>query len=343
MKLIKDTYSQIFTDDKTVFIPPNMIKGEYSKKLPQDYVNACRFFGITLIDRTKTLDDGIGFHIVDPMVCKNTEQSFEDITMQRADDILDNSINSNRIISLLWSGGIDSTTALVALYIRAKERDCLERIEVLLTTHSILEFENFYFEIIQKELKYKIITPPIYTYMNPNEIMVTGELGDQLFGSDFLESYIKEGVHTKAYEDILPEIASQKLNSSKDAEAVLRFLEPQVKQSPIEITSLYDYIWWLNYSMKWQFVSFRILSRMIQEEIPYQLEDNMVHFFQNKKFQQWALRKNAFKIKTEWQSYKYVAKEFIHKYFEDKSYLLNKTKEQSLGNISQHDAFSFLH
>jgi len=344
MKLIKDTHGQIFLDNKVVFIPTNMILGEFSKKLPPEYINACKFFGITLIDRTKTLDDGIDFYIIDSMCRESIDKSFEEITFDRADAILDNATQTNRKISLLWSGGIDSTTALLALYIKAKKRDCLERIQVFLTTHSIEEFENFYTQIILKDLSHKIITPPIYTYMNPSEIIVTGELGDQLFGSDFLEKYIKQGIHTMPYEYILPQIVSKKLNSTKDADLLLKFLEKQIEQSPIKIKTLYDYIWWLNYSMKWQYVTFRILSCIIEKrEIPYEVEENMVHFFQSYEFQQWALRENRFKIKKEWQSYKYIAKEFINRYFEDAAYLQNKTKEQSLGNISKHESFSFLY
>jgi len=343
MKLIKDSYNQISVHGKPLFIPISMIKGEYSKVLPKDYLNACKFFGITLIDRTQTLDDGIGFSVLDKMIYGSTEKSFEEISLERAENILNNALQTNRNIRLLWSGGIDSTTALLALYIKAKEKSCLEKIKVLLTKHSIDEFENFYTQIIQKELNYKLITPPIYTYMNPKEIMVTGELGDQLFGSDFLESYIKENLHNTPYENILPQIASTKLGSSKEAESMLNYLQVQIQKSPIAIVSLYDYIWWLNYSMKWQFVTFRILSRMIEQKIPYQIEDNMIHFFQNQDFQEWALRKNNFKIKEDWKSYKYIAKAFIHKYFEDEAYFIYKTKEQSLQNVSRNESFSFLH
>ena len=344
MKLTKNTHGQIFLDDKVVFIPTNMILGEFSKKLPQNYINACKFFGITLIDRTKMLDDGINFHIVDQISQKGIDKSFEDITFDRADAILDNAIKANRKISLLWSGGIDSTTALLALYIKAKKRDCLEMIQVFLTTHSIKEFKNFYVQVILKDLNYKIITPPIYTYMTPSQMIITGELGDQIFGSDFLEEYIKQGIHTIPYEDILPQIAFEKLNSTKDADLLLKFLEKQIEQAPVKITTLYDYIWWLNYSMKWQYVTFRILSRIIEKrEIPYEIEENMFHFFQSYEFQRWALRESRFKIKKEWQSYKYIAKEFINRYFEDREYLQNKTKEQSLGNISKHEGFSFLY
>lgn len=339
----KDTYNRISIGNKQLFIPINMIQGEYSKILPNDYINACKFFGITLIDRTKTLDDGIGFQIVDEMLYEPTEKSFEYICFDKANSILDNAIQSNRNISLLWSGGIDSTTALLALYLKAKERNAINKINVLLSSHSIIEFENFFTNIIRTELKYQIINPPIYTYIDLSNIIVTGELGDQLFGSDFLEEYIKQGVHTMPYEEILPQIASEKLASTKDADALLKFLEPQIAKSFIPIKTLYDYVWWLNYSMKWQYVAFRIISNTFNTKRPIQLGDNFINFFQSNDFQKWALRDNSFKIKQEWESYKYIAKEFIHKYFQDEEYLHNKTKEQSLGNIVQNNNFSFLY
>ena len=37
------------------------------------------------------------------------------------------------------------------------------------------------------------------------------------------------------------------------------YLAPQLAKAPFPIVTLFDFLWWINYSLKWQHVSLRLL------------------------------------------------------------------------------------
>ncbi|PKV53177.1 hypothetical protein ATE84_5313 [Aquimarina sp. MAR_2010_214] len=65
----------------------------------------------------------------------------------------------------------------------------------------------------------------------------------------------------------------------------------------------------------------------------YDLESTVFHFFKSTNFQKWSMSNHNCKIKKEWNSYKYVAKEYIYKFHQDDFYLIKKEKEQSLKEV----------
>ena len=117
---------------------------------------------------------------------------------------------------------------------------------------------------------------------------------------------------------------------------------PQVEKSPVKIKTLFDFLWWMNFSLKWQHVSLRMFYSI--EDGKFSLENNFIHFFSAKDFQKWSISNHECKIKETWKSYKYVAKECIYDFHKDEDYLLNKEKEQSLKDaiISQPDFLGFI-
>lgn len=314
--------------------------GRYRWRAHPLYLRACEFFSCVLIDRTDTLDFGIRYRILDPMreISPDCEQTFADICWQRAAQIADRA--AGHIITVLWSGGIDSTVALLALLHTLEARSALDRLQVLLSKESIAEFPRFFQEVIQVRLAYQILNGTIYDAIDPKHINITGEHGDQLFGSDKLKYAVQTGQAWRPYEDILFYTISRKLGSTRHTDALMAYLEPQVLAAPVMIRTYYDYLWWMNFSLKWQNVSLRLLYGL--EKQRYQLGENLVHFFQDPAFQSWSLANPVQKIGREWPSYKYVAKDFINDLFPDEAYRLTKEKEQSLKEvIVRSKTFSF--
>ncbi len=84
----------------------------------------------------------------------------------------------------------------------------------------------------------------------------------------------------------------------------------------------------MNFSLKWQHVSLRMIYSM--ENVHLSLDENIIHFFSAKNFQNWSISNHERKIKSSWKSYKYIAKEYIFDFHKDENYLFNKEKEQSL-------------
>jgi hypothetical protein len=312
---------------------------EFNRNANPIYLKSCMFFGATLIDRTETLDTGIDFTIIDKIPQSiNTNNSFSEICNKRAIEII---IGTNGIITVLWSGGIDSTVALLSLINELANIDKIDRLKILLSEESIIEYPTFFNDIINKKLNFELIKTAIFDHIKPNETIITGEHGDQLFGSDKLKYPIITGDAFKPYEDILEFIISRKLGTDKFTQPIIDFIDPVIKQSPLEIISLYDYLWWLNFSLKWQTVSMRLIHGL--ERTHNDLENNVFHFFKSNDFQIWSLLNHSIKIKKEWTSYKYIAKEFIYEFHKDDFYLRNKEKEQSLKEVIVNQAdFSIL-
>jgi hypothetical protein len=117
---------------------------------------------------------------------------------------------------------------------------------------------------------------------------------------------------------------------------------PQIEKSPVKIETLFDFLWWMNFSLKWQHVSLRMFYE--DGNARFSLDENFLHFFSSKSFQNWSISNHGSKIKKTWNSYKYIAKECIFDFHKDENYLLNKEKEQSLKDaiISQPSFFRFI-
>ncbi|MEX6625419.1 hypothetical protein [Tenacibaculum salmonis] len=302
---------------------------EIKKKANPIYLQSCIFFGATLIDRTQNLDSGIDFTILDkiPQI-SNTSKTFSEICSERACEIID---TTHGKIKVLWSGGIDSTVALISLINELKYIDKINRLTILLSKESIIEYPTFFNDIIENKLNYEMIKTTIFNHIQPIETIITGEHGDQLFGSDKLKYPVITGDAFSPYEDILEFIISRKLGTDKFTNQIIDFINPVIKQSPFEIITLYDYMWWLNFSLKWQTVSMRLIHGL--ERNHEDLETTVFHFFKSNNFQIWSLENHSSKIKKEWSSYKYIAKEFIYEFHKDPFYLEKKEKEQSLKEV----------
>lgn len=303
--------------------------GKWRMKANPIYLKSCQFFGATLIDRTGMLDSGLDFSIIDPIPQPSAIiLSFEECCEQRATAIVQAITGS---IKVLWSGGIDSTVALISLIKALQQQNELSRLKVLLSQESVEEYPRFYHEVIEGKLAVEKIKTTIFEGIAPQELIVTGEHGDQLFGSDKLKYTILTGEAFRPYEEILSFIISRKLGTTAYTSKIIDFLSLQIQQSPIKINTLYDYMWWMNFSLKWQTVSMRLVHGLGREAID--LEKNVFHFFNSKAFQQWSMANHHAKIKQEWNSYKYVAKELIYRFHPDEFYLLYKEKEASLKEV----------
>ncbi len=333
------------SENKFTFLLLNSILGDrrLKKRLRPEYIAACRFFSAPLIDRTETLDAGIEFEILDRLKDFSvSEKSFSEICARRAEAICKKSFEENRKIQILWSGGIDSTLALVSIFKELEKRESLNQLEVLLSKESVAEYPTFFRDVIEKKLNYIFFDPPIYDYLDEKKIIVTGEHGDQIFGSDKAQHFIMTNQAFRPFEEILPTVIARKLGSNNQVDAIISYLMPQIEKSSVKIETLFDFLWWMNFSLKWQHVSLRMFYA--DETKRFSLDKNFIHFFSAKNFQNWSISNHKFKIKQTWKSYKYIAKECIYDFHKDENYLLNKEKEQSLKDaiISQPDFLGFI-
>jgi len=254
--------------------------------------------------------------------------SFEEIAFKRADYF--KSLNDK--IYLQYSGGIDSTVALLSI-LRSWDKQELERVNILCSYQSIKEFPGFWNEI-NHTFKGRIISSfnNFAPYLEQG-IMINGEVGDQIFGSDLINIienvFDKESIH-KPWEDIIPKTLSV---------ALFPATKPQIKffiqlicstfyACPFPIKTAFDWIWWYNFTTKVQHVTHRLL---MMEDLTKNFH-KIYPFFYTRDFQKWSMENHDLKVGKTSKSYKLEAKKFIHKYLNDENYL-DKPKIGSLGKL----------
>jgi hypothetical protein len=232
-------------------------------------------------------------------------------------------------ITLFWSGGIDSTTAFLAL----RETKTNDNDLVVRYTHdSVTEYPNFLKDII-----------PFGSQLEPENLLinwdknvnyVNGECGDQCFGSDILEKYMDH--INEPWQNILewdnifviPRNLTQE-TTPKMLINLANFLEQHISYCPIQVKTIFDLYWWINFSIKWNFVDQRMIHYLAME--PYR--ENVHSFFNTQDFQKWSLANHNNKHDNTWRTYKQPSKDLIFEYTGDEEYRKNKVKEVSLQRV----------
>jgi hypothetical protein len=309
---------------------------------------------MTLHDRTGTITTPVRTKLLPflqlPEYCK-IDKSFEQICEERAKELLEHSIKSNRKIVIMYSGGIDSTLIIVTFLKLCTREQLRNNFVILMNDGSICENRNFYYNYIQKYMQVDVSYKFPFYVGHPNYIVVTGEGNDQLFGSAVSRIYMVDKGTEKLFSQIdydeirtfitrkmLSNLTKNKqedvLRYEKDGERICKILKSVIDKAPIEIDTAYKYFWWINFTLKWQSVYVRILSFVdgIRRNT-LRPEDNFFMFFSSNDFQLWAMNNPNNLIKDTWNTYKYPCKQIIYDFNKDSEYFREKVKMGSLAKI----------
>ena len=292
-------------------------------------------------------------------------------------------------MQVTWSGGIDSTGALVSLIRTAggissggesgsndieadgKAGSRLERLVVVISDDSVAEYPLF-FETVIKRLGLRVergcdsttartkvglhsaaevpwsLTDVAIRYQG-RRLTITGEHGDQTFGSDRCKTICAPGgdmQHFGSLSDpwqqvILPALKEQSLLCGTEEEWE-RWIAPQLAKSPFPIVSAFDLLWWLNFSCKYQNVALRALH-FGGDVFPFSLKSSagilgpIRHFYTDRQLECWSGSKRCHDTKfgdlSVWCTYKEPLKRFIRDYTGDNAYYETKEKVGSLTPI----------
>lgn len=291
----------------------------------------------TPIDRTGTLPTS-GLKVsCDPIPdATGFDKSFELVMLERAKAVWE---ANDGPIAVSWSGGIDSTGALVALLKTARQGD-LDRLTVQYTSgfglSSVTEYPHFFANFIDEKLNKQEIhfdsmrlnNGPIQMFdaairnrlaeVAENSLLVTGEFGDQLFGSAAFAMH-PERISMSSAEFLEH---SDRIFYKPYMDEIRAFNE----KSPIDTTNLVDMLWWWNFAVKWNEIAFR--STIAAKESS--TLKNFHHFYQHEDFQKWSINNPHLKVGKTAESYKFTLKDFIYDYTKDADYRDKKTKVGSL-------------
>ncbi|MTB53565.1 hypothetical protein [Lewinella sp. W8] len=310
----------------------------FGEKLPEAYVLACKFFDCGIMDRTGTLDQGFDYRVLDPIPASppadeafDPNAAFAATCDAVAGEIVQRALAEDREIRVLWSGGIDSTVALIALIKNLPPAEH-HRLVPLLNMVSINEYPLFFRNHILRKLPFQQVPAPITNHFGSRELIVTGEHGDQLFGSDKLLPFISNGLAFEPWEDVLPLHLFDKFGKGRKVDILMEYLRPQFAASEQPLRTTFELFWWLNYSLKWQQVSLRLPVFTFRDDVAA-VFNRTHHFFRDEGFQRWSLANHPNRACAGLTSYKQAAKAYIYDFTGDEEYLTHKTKEPSLKHV----------
>lgn len=302
---------------------------------------------VSLIDRTDTIKMPFDFEIYSDFIMPKLSQQFnltyEDCCNNRSIDLLNMARSINKPITVLYSGGIDSTLILVSLMKNCSVNELKDLITVALSSDSIVENPNFYYDYVRKNFKITS-SDNIGRYFDESRIVVGGEFNDQLFGSETIGHIYREFDYYKINDRYSREFITQwfilKGMSTMAANRWFDLIDWQIKTvSECLIVTNFHFFWWLNFCFKWQSVFFRILARVDVNMRSYITHDFVKqyfhHYYSTVDFQLWSMLNHDKKLIDNWNSYKIEAKRIIYEFNHDTDYRDNKIKITSLSKLFQ--------
>jgi hypothetical protein len=293
---------------------------EYTPELFQKYRNFGMDTQNLVYDRTSTIPHYINIkpNLAPIPTTKSFSKSFEQVIEERCVELL----SLDKVINVVWSGGIDSTLALFALLKFANDKS---QIRVYGTYSSILESGDMFDRyILPLGIEYKISVTKTKEFEETDQIYVTGFMGNQLFGptDDFSKnSSVTLFHHQFNYEDPLAHY-SKCITDEK-----LEFLKPMIEASPKKIETVRDLRWWFIFNLDWYTAKFDAL-------VTTNNRDNVYHFFDTEDFQRYAITttKPFTKEVGNPLTHRWEMRQLIEEYSGNAHYSWNKTK--GVSNLS---------
>lgn len=254
-----------------------------------------KFFGVPPTNRTSVHIESLPIDSANMVPNLINTYSYDDINAlisERASELA--SKYKDKKIYLLWSGGVDSTTAFYSMLKTGIS------FKVVCDDNSRLEYPKLHNDILNL-YKIETIHPHDYESINKNSVSAT------------MFRYTDEQRKENASKIIPSKIYK---NYSKAIYSVLNRHDD---------LNLSEYLWALNFIFKYT----NVINRMKQR--PYLSGYNFEHFFNTDKFQMWAIQNykqfTSFNNPTE---YKPHLKSYIYSQNSDEMYFKYKTKIPSL-------------
>jgi len=241
--------------------------------------------GSWLVDRTSSVQ--LPFNTV--LLDKYTLPDFDKIPNLELEECCNNRVLElmalDKKIYFLYSGGIDSTLALVAFI---KSGITLKNIVVVCNDHSIRENPNFYYSSIRSY--FELMSTELFMQQLKTQsidgIILSSEHGDSLYGNDYssiaFESLGVQFLEKPATRENLLRLFHSKGLSTQSAACWFDLYSTNLKLSPRTIETVYDFLWWVGFNWRWQWCGEKIKLRT-------GLDPEIYTFFSSEQLQKWAV------------------------------------------------------
>lgn len=234
-------------------------------------------------------------------------------------------VDTGKNITLLWSGGIDSTLMLVSFLKNSVNTD---QITVACNYESIKENPEFYSNHVLKNFKI-VATERLMQSLKfdiTDSIIVSAEPADLLCGIDIqakmLKTFGPEFLYLKPSRENIVKFFLTRNMSFEAANCWYDLLIESTKSSkrPIDTTS--DISWWVSFNWRWQYTVEKFKLR-------YNTLNNFIAFFSSKEFQSWSVHRELLDIKC-LEDFKTDYKDLIFEFDKNQNYRDKKIKHESV-------------
>lgn len=269
------------------------------------------FMGKAVYDRTNTLNNVFEVYNNSPIPLNiNKKHTFTNICDKTATGF----ISLNKVINILWSGGIDSTIILISLL---KNKISKDQLVILCSENTIYEYPVMYYKLLKDGYNIKIMNYDYYnTPIKNNEIYLNGELGDQIFGAEaltrFSTKHLISSYKTRYFYD----------NPNSD----FYKLEPILNR--FNVNNIMEFYMTCSFVFAWYGTKRRRFYNYYKNNILIDETQN-ISFFDNEDFQIWSLNSSFDEKFKDYKIYKYAGKRYIFDYNKDEDYFFNKKKINS--------------
>jgi hypothetical protein len=180
----------------------------------------------------------------------------------------------------------------------------------VLTTETAIN-NTFY----RKNISGKYSVEHLNTINKDNGIFVTGDLGDELFGTNMYNTLFVRNLDLidkpPSRENLLVFLKTKEYlyyDEEDDLNSIIDLMNEITQKCPVTIDTIHKYFWWLNFCLMWNASYTRFMS--FKESIP---EKTYFPFFATDDFQNWSINN----IDTSF-IHKLPAKEYLsHTYVKD--------------------------
>jgi len=301
------------------FTGMSLLKSNLDVPQIQDFLKVQKFSAPNLCikDRSGVIKTPFNIEILNPLpnFTQTFNLSYKDCVMERMSDLNAMHQRTNKNFRLLYSGGVDSTLILSSFIEYFGVEKTSKILEIYCTPDSIYENPWIWERYVAKnnfKIKSSLNHPNIW---NDNMITIQGEGNDQLFGSNGkLQKYLK---FNKLTEEFTLEKFTNYLVSTKqepndiDARYTTEQYIKIAEKSPIPITTMHLFSWWVTFVLFWDSLMVRILAQANTTQLsPGFLENNLVQFFNTENFQRWTVANSAVNPLFD-HNYKTVCKDII--------------------------------
>lgn len=304
------------------------------------FAHIFRLYGrwVVPVDRTGTIRTPVRDASLFPVPrYRPFAKTYEELCDARARQILAGAASLGVRIYVMYSGGIDSTCLLVSL-LKHTTIEQRKNLVILLSHESISENPRFYEEHIRGKLRVESsITFP--NLLGGDDMLLSAEHNDMVMGSDkvgqMMTRYGPASIHRRYDPDLMTDFFGANLNGDVEAGRFYVGLFERIRDvAPMPIDTNFDFLWWVNFAIKWQacyaYITMLTPARNTHRVTRDYLDTRFVSFFNTEEFQLWSMNNLDKRIRDTWASYKWIAKDLIYDYTGDAEYRDNKLKKGSL-------------